>query len=234
MSSKDDENYHDLLYKVVLIGDSGVGKSNLLSRFTRDEFNLACKSTIGVEFATKSIVVDNKMIKAQIWDTAGQERFRAITSAYYRGAAGALIIYDVTKMVTYENVQRWLTEVKDHTGGSNETNSSPEITIMLVGNKCDLHAQRVVATEDAQQFAKENGLAFIETSALDNSGVVEAFTQALTEIYNRNSKKQLSEGRQGGSKVPKGQTINLGTGEKKKGGKGKAAAAAAEKKGGCC
>ena len=94
--------------RVVLIGDSGVGKSNLLSRFTRNEFALESKSTIGVEFATRSIQVDGKTIKAQIWDTAGQERYRAITSAYYRGAVGALLVYDITKHVTYENVERWL------------------------------------------------------------------------------------------------------------------------------
>merc|ERR1711907_378507 len=106
--SKDDE--YDFLYKVVLIGDSGVGKSNLLSRFTRNEFNLETKSTIGVEFATRSIQADGRTIKAQIWDTAGQERYRAITSAYYRGAVGALVVYDISKKQTFENVDRWLTE----------------------------------------------------------------------------------------------------------------------------
>merc|ERR1712072_1577289 len=118
---------YDYLFKVVLIGDSGVGKSNLLSRFTRNEFNLDSKSTIGVEFATRSIQVDNKTIKAQIWDTAGQERYRAITSAYYRGAVGALLVYDISKHQTYENVTRWLKELRDHA----DTN----IVIMLVGNK---------------------------------------------------------------------------------------------------
>uniref|UniRef100_A0A4W5KWT8 RAB11B, member RAS oncogene family, b n=1 Tax=Hucho hucho TaxID=62062 RepID=A0A4W5KWT8_9TELE len=102
------------LSTVVLIGDSGVGKSNLLSRFTRNEFNLESKSTIGVEFATRSIQVDGKTIKAQIWDTAGQERYRAITSAYYRGAVGALLVYDIAKHLTYENVERWLKELRDH------------------------------------------------------------------------------------------------------------------------
>merc|ERR1712130_254203 len=122
---RDDE--YDYLFKVVLIGDSGVGKSNLLSRFTRNEFNLDSKSTIGVEFATRSIQVDNKTIKAQIWDTAGQERYRAITSAYYRGAVGALLVYDISKQVTFENVERWLNELRDHADNN--------IVIMLVGNK---------------------------------------------------------------------------------------------------
>ena len=112
------------LHLVVLIGDSGVGKSNLLSRFTRNEFNLESKSTIGVEFATRSIQVDGKTIKAQIWDTAGQERYRAITSAYYRGAVGALLVYDIAKHLTYENVERWLRELRDH--------ADSNIVIMLV------------------------------------------------------------------------------------------------------
>ncbi|KAD2393908.1 hypothetical protein E3N88_40885 [Mikania micrantha] len=111
---RSDDDY-DYLFKVVLIGDSGVGKSNLLSRFTRNEFSLESKSTIGVEFATRSIRVDDNVIKAQIWDTAGQERYRAITSAYYRGAVGALLVYDTTRHVTFENVGRWLKELRDHT-----------------------------------------------------------------------------------------------------------------------
>uniref|UniRef100_A0A8C2P4H0 Ras-related protein Rab-25 n=1 Tax=Capra hircus TaxID=9925 RepID=A0A8C2P4H0_CAPHI len=127
MGTRDDE--YDYLFKVVLIGDSGVGKSNLLSRFTRNEFNLESKSTIGVEFATRSIQVDGKTIKAQIWDTAGQERYRAITSAYYRGAVGALLVYDIAKHLTYENVERWLKELRDH--------ADSNIVIMLVGNKSD-------------------------------------------------------------------------------------------------
>jgi len=174
---------------VVLIGDSGVGKSNLLSRFTRNEFNLDSKSTIGVEFATRSIQVDAKTIKAQIWDTAGQERYRAITSAYYRGAVGALLVYDISKQQTYENVMRWLKELRDH--------ADSNIVIMLVGNKSDLRHLRAVPTEEAKQFASmwtlrkqgmtykltvtgENNLSFIETSALDASNVELAFQNILT------------------------------------------------------
>uniref|UniRef100_A0A8D2KT98 Ras-related protein Rab-25 n=1 Tax=Varanus komodoensis TaxID=61221 RepID=A0A8D2KT98_VARKO len=131
--------------EVVLIGDSGVGKSNLLSRFTRNEFNLESKSTIGVEFATRSIQVDSKTVKAQIWDTAGQERYRAITSAYYRGAVGALLVYDIAKYLTYENAERWLKELQDHADTS--------IVIMLVGNKSDLRHLRAVPTDEAKSFA---------------------------------------------------------------------------------
>lgn len=139
-----------LTLTVVLIGDSGVGKSNLLSRFTRNEFNLESKSTIGVEFATRSIQVDGKTIKAQIWDTAGQERYRAITSAYYRGAVGALLVYDIAKHLTYENVERWLKELRDH--------ADQNIVIMLVGNKSDLRHLRAVPTDEARAFAGKSSL----------------------------------------------------------------------------
>ncbi|CAO3694821.1 unnamed protein product [Rhizopus microsporus] len=136
---------YDYLFKVVLIGNSGVGKTNLLGQFTRNEFNLESKSTIGVEFATRSIQVDSKVIKAQIWDTAGQERYRAITSAYYRGAVGALLCYDISKHSTFESVSRWLKELRDH--------ADSNIVIMLVGNKSDLRHLRAVPTEEAKQFA---------------------------------------------------------------------------------
>jgi len=191
MAVKDEE--YDYLFKVVLIGDSGVGKSNLLSRFTRNEFNLESKSTIGVEFATKSIQVDSKTVKAQIWDTAGQERYRAITSAYYRGAVGALLVYDISKHVTFENVERWLKELRDH--------AEQNIVIMLVGNKSDLRHKRAVTTEDAMAFAEANNLAFIETSALDATGVDEAFRQILTEIYRLMSRKAMEAN--GGGDKPK-------------------------------
>ncbi|KAI9639025.1 ras family-domain-containing protein [Dioszegia hungarica] len=174
---------YDYLFKVVLIGDSGVGKSNLLSRFTRGEFNLESKSTIGVEFATRSIDVDGKTVKAQIWDTAGQERYRAITSAYYRGAVGALLVYDIAKHGTYDNVVRWLKELRDH--------ADSNIVIMLVGNKSDLKHLRAVPTEEARAFSTENGLSFIETSALDASNVEGAFQTILTDIYRIVSSKSL-------------------------------------------
>ncbi|XP_026194593.1 ras-related protein Rab-11B [Cyclospora cayetanensis] len=166
------EDYYDYLYKIVLIGDSGVGKSNMLSRFTRDEFNLESKSTIGVEFATKSVYLDEgKVIKAQIWDTAGQERYRAITSAYYRGAVGALLVYDITKRQSFDNVERWLKELRDH--------ADPNIVILLVGNKSDLRHLRGITPEEATRFANRENLAFIETSALDATNVEQAFHQIL-------------------------------------------------------
>jgi Ras-related protein Rab-11A len=166
---------YDYLFKIVLIGDSGVGKSNLLSRFTRDEFNLESKTTIGVEFAQKTIVIDGKTIKAQIWDTAGQERYRAITSAYYRGAVGALLVYDICKPFSFENVDRWLKELKDH--------ADSQTVVMLTGNKADLKHLRAVKTEEATSYSQKHNLAFIETSALEGTGVEKAFEIVLNEIY---------------------------------------------------
>jgi len=197
MSAPAQEEY-DYLYKVVLIGDSGVGKSNLLSRFTRNEFNLETKSTIGVEFATRSIRTEGKTIKAQIWDTAGQERYRAITSAYYRGAVGALLVYDISKYSTFKNVERWLTELRD--------NADRNIVIMLVGNKSDLRHLREVPTEEAKGFSEKHKLSFIETSALDSTNVELAFQNILTEIYHIVSRpaldKEVEEDNTNESNVP--------------------------------
>jgi len=198
MARRTDDEY-DYLFKVVLIGDSGVGKSNLLSRFTRNEFCLESKSTIGVEFATRTVQVEGKTIKAQIWDTAGQERYRAITSAYYRGAVGALLVYDITKPTTFENVGRWLKELRDH--------ADSNIVIMLVGNKSDLKHLRGVSTEDAQSFAEKEGLSFLETSALEATNVERAFQTILAEIHRIISKKALASEEAAGAGIKEGKTI---------------------------
>ena len=155
-----------------IAGDSGVGKSNLLTRFTRNEFNLESKPTIGVEFATRTLITDNKSIKAQIWDTAGQERYRAITSAYYRGGLGALLVYDISKKPSFDNVEKWLKELREH--------ADPNIVLMLVGNKSDLRHLRAVKTEEAAIFAEKYSLAFLETSALDASNVELAFQRVVS------------------------------------------------------
>ena len=203
-----DDDY-DYLFKVVIIGDSGVGKSNLLSRFTRNEFHLDSKSTIGVEFATRSIQHDGKIIKAQIWDTAGQERYRAITSAYYRGAVGALVVYDITKDVSFENVEKWLAELKE--------NATADITMMLVGNKTDLANQRLVSTEQGKAYAESRGITFLEASALQNANVEASFLQILSEIYHKKASKEASSaaaaGGAGGSNTLK---VEIKSGAKKK------------------
>ncbi|ONK57764.1 uncharacterized protein A4U43_C09F3850 [Asparagus officinalis] len=200
-----DEEY-DYLFKVVLIGDSGVGKSNILSRFTRNEFCLESKSTIGVEFATRTLEVEGRTIKAQIWDTAGQERYRAITSAYYRGALGALLVYDITKPTTFENISRWLKELRDH--------ADSNIVIMLIGNKTDLKHLCAVASEDAQSFAEKEGLCFIETSALEAVNVEKAFQIILGEIYKIISKKSVvSNDEASAGSIKEGKTISVSDAE---------------------
>lgn len=173
----------DYVFKIVLIGDSAVGKSQLLARFARNEFSLDSKATIGVEFQTRTLVIDHKTVKAQIWDTAGQERYRAVTSAYYRGAVGAMLVYDITKRQTFDHVARWLEELRGHADNN--------IVIMLIGNKCDLGNLRAVPTEDAKEFAQREGLFFLETSALEAVNVESAFLTVLTEIYRIISKKAL-------------------------------------------
>ena len=203
----------EYMFKCVIIGDSGVGKSNLLSRFTKDEFTKDSKSTIGVEFATRQIEHDGKTIEAQVWDTAGQERYRAITAAYYRGAIGALLVYDITKRESFENCERWLRELRAH--------ADPSIVAMLVGNKCDLRHLKAVDVEDAKDFAEDNNLAFIETSALDATNVDLAFETILIEIYRIVTRKTLEAG--GGAVASAGgEKIVLGN------------AAAPPAKKGCC
>ena len=142
-----------------------------------------------MEFATRTLEVEGKTVKAQIWDTAGQERYRAITSAYYRGAVGALLVYDMTKHETYEGAAKWLKELRD--------SADANIVIMLVGNKSDLEHLRVVQTSDAAKYAEHEGLSFIETSALESTNVESAFQNILTEIYDIVSKKALDDGDDG-------------------------------------
>ncbi|KYQ90794.1 Rab GTPase [Tieghemostelium lacteum] len=176
------EEENDYLFKIVIIGDSSVGKSNLLNRFTRNEFTDKTKATIGVDFGTKTIEIDNKTITAQCWDTAGQERFRAVTSGYYRGAVGAMIVYDITSKISFKNVTRWLNELREM--------ADPNILIMMVGNKSDLEMSREVPTKEAQAFAESNKLSFLETSALNATNVNQAFEKLLTDIHHLVSSKK--------------------------------------------
>lgn len=181
---------YDYTFKIVLIGDSGVGKSNLITRFTRNEFNLESKTTIGVEFAQKLKVIEGKTIKAQIWDTAGQERFHAIAPAYYRGAVGALLVYDISNSKSFDSVAQWLEKLKTH--------ADSQIVMMLVGNKVDLANLRTVKTEAGARFAQKERLAFIETSALSASNVELAFEKILKEIYLCTVKECSTKGIAGG------------------------------------
>ncbi|XP_057970588.1 ras-related protein Rab11D [Malania oleifera] len=184
----------DYVFKIVLIGDSAVGKSQVLARFARNEFSLDSKATIGVEFQTRTLIIHHKSVKAQIWDTAGQERYRAVTSAYYRGAVGAMLVYDITKRQSFDHIPRWLEELRSH--------ADKNIVIMLIGNKTDLENQRAVPTEDAKEFAQKEGLFFLETSALEATNVETAFSTVLTEIFNIVNKKNLVAGEEQGNGNP--------------------------------
>ncbi|KNA23203.1 hypothetical protein SOVF_026930 [Spinacia oleracea] len=181
--SSDDEA-EEYLFKIVIIGDSAVGKSNLLSRYSRNEFNMHSKATIGVEFQTQSMEIEGKEVKAQIWDTAGQERFRAVTSAYYRGAVGALLVYDITRRTTFDSIGRWLDELTTH--------SDTTAARMLVGNKKDLDDIRSISIEEGKSLAEEHGLFFMETSAKDSTNVKTAFEMVIKEIYSSVSRKVLN------------------------------------------
>jgi Ras-related protein Rab-2A len=166
---------YSYLFKYIVIGDTGVGKSCLLLQFTDKRFQPVHELTIGVEFGARMVNIDSKPIKLQIWDTAGQESFRSITRAYYRGAAGALLVYDVTRRETFEHLAKWLEEARQY--------ASPTMTIMLVGNKSDLSSHREVKFEEGQRFAQENGLIFIETSAKTADNVEKAFVSTAQKIY---------------------------------------------------
>ncbi|OHT11932.1 Ras-related protein RABA2b [Tritrichomonas foetus] len=182
----------DYLLKIVLTGDSGVGKTNLLSQFAKNTFNPDYKTTIGVEFATKTLKVKGKMVKAQIWDTAGQERYRAITSSYYKGANAAMVLYDITSSISFQNVQRWMKEVRD--------NSEQNIVIMIIGNKSDLDNLRSVSKEDGMREAEREKTMFFETSACTAENVQEAFNTLISEVlelYERTGYKPAAQGRGG-------------------------------------
>eukprot|EP00389_Voromonas_pontica_P018591 GDKH01029258.1.p1 GENE.GDKH01029258.1~~GDKH01029258.1.p1 ORF type:complete len:217 (-),score=9.38 GDKH01029258.1:254-904(-) len=165
---------YQYLFKYIIIGDTGVGKSCLLLQFTDKRFRTDHDLTIGVEFGARLINIDGKQIKLQIWDTAGQESFRSITRSYYRGAAGALLVYDISRRDTFRHLTRWLEEVRQ--------NANPHMTIVLIGNKSDLE-RREVQYEEGAEFARHHGLIFLETSAKTAQNVEEAFVTTARRIY---------------------------------------------------
>jgi len=178
---------YDYVFKLVLIGDSGVGKSCLLLRFADDTYTESHISTIGVDFKIRTIQLDGKTIKLQIWDTAGQERFRTITSSYYRGAHGIIVVYDTTDGETFEHVKTWLHEIDRY--------ASENVNKLLVGNKSDLTSKRAVETEAAKEFADSVHIPFLETSAKNATNVEDAFMTMAGEIKKRMaSAPTMSEG----------------------------------------
>jgi len=168
---------YDLLFKLLLIGDSGVGKSCLLLRFADDAWSDTYISTIGVDFKIRTLDIDGKVVKLQIWDTAGQERFRTITSSYYRGSNGIVVVYDITDMTSFNNVKQWMTEIRNY--------AREDVSRFIVGNKSDLSAQRAVPTDTGLSFAQSQGVPFLETSAKNSDNVTRLFTEMTKEIMAR-------------------------------------------------
>ncbi|KAH1202296.1 GTP-binding protein YPTM2 [Glycine max] len=190
---------YDYLFKLLLIGDSGVGKSCLLLRFADDSYLDSYISTIGVDFKIRTVEQDGKTIKLQIWDTAGQERFRTITSSYYRGAHGIIVVYDVTDQESFNNVKQWLNEIDRY--------ASENVNKLLVGNKCDLTANKVVSSETAKAFADEIGIPFMETSAKNATNVEQAFMAMAAEIKNRMASQPVNNARPPTVQI-RGQPVN--------------------------
>ena len=174
MNSQNPSGY-DMIFKVVLIGDTSVGKTNILSKYLTNDFDPDSKATVGVEFGTKNFKIEDNIVKVQIWDTAGQERYRSITNAYYKGAKGSLLVYDITNPKTFESIDRWLSDLK--------VNGDENISVVLLGNKSDLESDRKVSTQQGKEKAEFYKLAFLETSALNGNNIDKAFSELITDVY---------------------------------------------------
>jgi len=184
---------YDFLMKLILVGDSGVGKTNILSKYLKNNFDPDSKATVGVEFGTKNIEIDNKKIKVQIWDTAGQERYKSITSTYYKGAKGAFIVYDITRKSTFDNIDKWIGDLKN--------NGDENMIVYLVGNKSDLNDMREVRKDEAMTKSEKYNIAFSETSALYGDNIHKIFQDLMEKVYinfyrnaNTNKDKEINKG----------------------------------------
>ncbi|UZJ57505.1 hypothetical protein CBS101457_006825 [Exobasidium rhododendri] len=200
---------YDFLFKLLLIGDSGVGKSCLLLRFADDTYTESYISTIGVDFKIRTIELEGKTVKLQIWDTAGQERFRTITSSYYRGAHGIIVVYDVTDQDTFANVKQWLQEIDRY--------ACEGVNKLLVGNKSDLTTKKVVEYSVAKEFADQLSIPFLETSAKSSTNVEQAFLTMAKQIKDRMGSSTVNN-------APGKSNVKLGQGQ----------SVADQSSGGCC
>jgi small GTP-binding protein len=175
---------YDMMFKVLLLGDSGVGKSSLLLRYTKNQFSTDMRATIGVEFGIKYLELDNFQIKVQIWDTAGMERYRAMTSAYYKGAKGVIVVYDICRKITFDNLDKWIDDFR--------SKADQDAVILIVGNKSDSKDKREVNSEEGKTKAEKNNTAFMETSAKSSENVQKAFFELCKEIL-KNYKEKNSD-----------------------------------------
>ena len=212
---EEEETNYELLYKVIIIGDTNVGKSNILTRYLKDEFSSNTKSTVGVELGIKFLKIKNIKAKIQIWDTAGQERYKAITSSYFKGSNGCFIVYDITNEASFDNVEKWYEQIQSET--------SKEIPIVLVGNKCDLEDERKVPIEKGKEKAQNLNCAFFETSALKKINIDKIFEELVNTIYEKTANKNEDDINIEFIKEDKAVNLNEANDENKD-----------NKKGGCC
>ena len=200
------EEDYEMMVKVIIIGDSSVGKTNIMSRYLKNQFLENSKATVGVEFGAKLFNINGHKIKAQIWDTAGQEKYKAITGAYYKGSKGAFVVYDITRKDTFESIDRWINDLK--------TTGDPKLNIMIIGNKCDLDHRREVLKEQGEEKSKSFGCAFLETSALSGDNIEKGFEMMISEIFKKYEKENADDDDL--ITVEKGEDINLGKKDEKK------------------
>jgi Ras-related protein Rab-1A len=198
-------NDYDYLFKVLIIGNSGVGKSCLLLRFAEDMFSDNYISTIGVDFKIRKLEVEDKSVKLQIWDTAGQERFRTITKSYYRGSNGIVVVYDITDRESFDQVQHWMSEIDAH--------ASADVCRLLVGNKADLGDKRAVKADEGAALARQYGIPFLETSAKESNNVETMFTTMAGAMKKKAGGLTAGPGGGGGGVVvPQGKTVGASGG----------------------
>ena len=194
---------YDKKVQLLIIGDSTVGKTSILSRYTNGDFNPHYLATVGLDFFKKDEVYNGKTIRIKIWDTAGQERYKAITRAYYKGAKGAFIVYDITRKETFDDIDKWRNELV--------SSCNKEVTVMLIGNKCDLEDQREITKEQGEEKAKSFGFSFIETSALSGENLEKGFEMLIKEIYQKYKVEQRGSDAMdidGGEEIKIGKTNN--------------------------
>ena len=210
MEEKKEYNY---LFKILILGDSFVGKTNMLKRFLDDEFESNTKETVGVEYGSKNFTMEKgDVVNAQLWDTAGQERYRSMTKAYYKGAKGALLVYDLTRRSTFDNIDNWIIDLK--------TNCDKDMLIMIIGNKSDLEEERDVSKDEAQAKAEQYNIAYMETSAKNGDNINKAFHEIIEQIYNNADLMAKNDATIGENN---GEGVNLSNKEEEE-----------KKKSGCC
>ena len=200
------EEEYEMMVKVILIGDSAVGKTNIMSKYLKNQFMEDSKATVGVEFGSKLFNINGHNIKAQIWDTAGQEKYKAITGAYYKGSKGAFVVYDITKKDTFDSVDKWIHDLK--------STGDPKMTIMIIGNKLDLEHKREVLKEQGEEKARSFGCAFLETSAFSGDNIEKGFEMMISEIFKKYGNDSIEDDDFGS--VERGEDIKLEKKENKK------------------